>query len=676
MAIVKMQKLSICATKKHRKAILEFLQSMGAMEVHTENLNDPELKKMDTQASRSTFLKNADALEQAAGLLKAYHPEKKSGLSLFSEKKEVERKTFDTIADDQQTYVGDARAILKAEKTINECKTAVSRDRNLIDSLQPWMRLDIPMSYRGTRDTVFYVGTIEGEIPEADLLAAVTAGMQDPVPVSVDVLDTGHNVTYLSVLCHKKVQEQVEANLREAGFARPSQPVKGIPSEEAERAEKDIRAQEENIAKQKEKIIRHYGKRGRLLVLSDYYRTRAEKYRLLGTIPQSEKVFFLEGWIPDANVKEITEILTGKFHAVVETEEKEPDETEPTLLKNNHFSESVEGVLASYGLPQHGKVDPTFLMSIFYVFFFGMMLSDAAYGIIISVICGIVLKKHRHLEKGLQKTLRLFFYCGLSTAFWGFMYGSFFGDAIDVIAKTFFGYTGATPILKPLWFEPLGDPMRLLMYCMLFGLIHLFTGLGIKGYQMLRDHDMVGFISDILAWYMFLLGLILLLLPTSLFESIAGMEFNFPSWMHGFSLVLTFAGMGIILVMSGRDHKNWALRIILGAYDIYGVTSWLSDVLSYSRLLALGLATGVIASVVNMIGSMFGGGPAGAVVFILIFVFGHTMNLLINLLGAYVHSNRLEFVEFFGKFYDAGGQPFQPFSTKNKYIEIKEEKVS
>ena len=216
--------------------------------------------------------------------------------------------------------------------------------------------------------------------------------------------------------------------------------------------------------------------------------------------------------------------------------------------------------------------------------------------------------------------------------------------------------------------------MRLLLWCMLFGLIHLYAGLGIKGYEYLRDHDIVGFISDVVAWYLFVTGLVFILLPTDLFASIAGRTFTFPPFVAPIAKFAAIAGMLIILVMSGRGRKNWGLRIALGAYDIYGVTSWLSDVLSYSRLLALGLATGVIASVVNMMASMFGGGVVGAVLFIVIFLLGHTLNIGINLLGAYVHTNRLQFVEFFGKFYEGGGKAFRPFRQNSKYVEIKEEK--
>ena len=198
-------------------------------------------------------------------------------------------------------------------------------------------------------------------------------------------------------------------------------------------------------------------------------------------------------------------------------------------------------------------------------------------------------------------------------------------------------------------------------------------GLGIKGYQYLKEGDVVGFVSDIVAWYALLIGLILILLPTDLFGNIAQMHFEFPAAVNMLAKVLAGAGCVVILLMSGRSNKNWGLRIALGAYDIYGITSWLSDVLSYSRLLALGLATGVIAQVINTMAAMVAKnlGIVGIVIFFIIFIVGSVLNLAINLLGAYVHTNRLQYVEFFGKFYDAGGEPFVPFETKTKYIEIK-----
>ena len=362
--------------------------------------------------------------------------------------------------------------------------------------------------------------------------------------------------------------------------------------------------------------------------------------------------------------------MENRFDAVVEICDLDEGEESPIQLENNVFSASTEGVVESFGLPKKGEIDPTFIMSFFYVFLFGLMLSDAAYGLIISLACGIVLWKYKGMEEGLKKSLRMFFFCGLSTLFWGLMFGGFFGDLVKVVANTFFHKDMA---LQAVWFEPLNDPMRLLLYSLLFGIIHLFTGLGIKGYMMIKDGRYLDCLYDVGFWFALLIGLLLLLIPSELFASIAGQTFIFPAFVNVLAKVLTIIGLVGIILMSGRRKKNPALRIALGLYDIYGITSWLSDVLSYSRLLALGLATGVIAQVVNSMASMMGDGILGAIFFIVVFIIGHTLNLAINLLGAYVHTNRLQYVEFFGKFYEGGGRPFEPFKQNTKYIRIKED---
>ncbi len=327
----------------------------------------------------------------------------------------------------------------------------------------------------------------------------------------------------------------------------------------------------------------------------------------------------------------------------------------------------VEG----YGMPGKWEVDPSSVMCFFYYLLFGMMLSDAAYGLLVVIACGIVLWKFKNIEISLRKSLWMFFFCGVSTAFWGVMFGSYFGDAIPVIARTFFN-TEIT--LEPVWFAPLDEPMRLLLFSFLLGVIHLFTGLGVQFYQLVKQKKIADALYDVVFWYFLVGGLILLLVSTQMFRDMMGLSINIPPIVGTISGV--FAGIGAIgiVLTSGRESKNPGKRLLKGLYGLYNVSGYLSDILSYSRLLALGLATGVIATVFNQIGSMMGGGVLGAIFFLVVFVVGHVLNLAINLLGAYVHTNRLQYVEFFGKFYSGDGRKFQPFAAKTKYFKITEEK--
>ena len=687
MALAKMKKLSVCARKRNRSKILDALQRMGVMELETKLEEDFQLDSTDTTEARASFVKQAAVLDNALQVLGRYAPEKKGMLSALDGGDELTQEKFNELKSDKTAACEDAANVLKLDKEIDELKAAITRDEVRREMLQPWMALDLPMSFTGTKTTSVSIGTLPGSWTRESLYEVLAAAVKAepaeekaaaesaepaPIPIDAEILYTANDATYIYAVCLKKDAEAVQAALRANGFARPSQIEPGIPAHTAEKIEKDIQARRERIIKIEEKIAGYADRREYFKVLCDYYQTKAEKYRMIAEIPHTDNVIFFEGWVPANQVDAVKKVLTEQFDAVVDIEEPAADDEPPTLLKNNKISAAVESVLESYGLPKQGKVDPTFIMSIFYIVFFGMMLSDAGYGIVMVVGCGLALLKHPGMGSGMKKMLQLFFWCGLSTTFWGFMYGSFFGDLIQVVAETFFGWTGGT-ILKPLWFEPLGEPMRLLTYCMLFGLIHLLTGLLIKGAEAIREKEFLSFLADVVSWFLLVVGLVLMLIPTDLFASISGQAIVLPEKVGLAAKIMAAAGALLILFFSGRSNKNWVLRILLGLYDIYGITGWLSDVLSYSRLLALGLATGVIASVINMMAAMVSGGVLGPVIFIIIILVGHTLNLAINLLGAYVHTNRLQFVEFFGKFYEGGGRPFTAFKRISKYTQIKED---
>ena len=672
MAVLQMQRVSICALKKDRKAILERLQSLGLMEVSQLAEDDDVFQRMDTTSPRLSFEKKAHTADQALDVLEQYVPRKKSLFASLEGKKLVDEKRFRQTAGDREEIMDVAADILRDSRQIAEKKVAILKDENQIESLSPWLALGVPMNFEGTEHTAMLIGTMAAGTTLEDVYAVLAEQLPQTEELDVEIVSSGTEGVYLAVLCMRENAEAVEEALRQGGFARPSQIVPEDPAVRTEELKADIGKLNREIEEKEEEIKARAERREELEYISDYYRIRAEKYQVLGTLPQSGRTFLISGYVPAKAVPALRKAIEEKYDCVMDVEEPGEDEEPPTILHNNAFSSSVEGVLESYGLPHKGEFDPTTIMSFFYVFFFGMMLSDAAYGLIVAVVCGVLVWKFPRMSPGMKKSLKLFFYCGLSTVVWGVLFGGYFGNIVDIVSEKFFGTAVTVPAL---WFIPLNDPMKLLVFSLLFGVIHLFVGLGIKGYLCLRDGKAMDFFCDVVLWFLLLVGLIFMLLPSDIFASIAQTNIVFPGWLNTAAKVLAVIGASGIVLMSGRENKNPALRIALGAYDLYNITGWLSDALSYSRLLALGLATGVIASVINQMGSMLPNNVVGVIFFIVIFIVGHALNLAINLLGAYVHTNRLQFVEFFGKFYEGGGRPFAPFKENTKYADVKEETI-
>lgn len=670
MAVLQMQRISICALKKNRKVILEKLQSMGVMEINQILDEDDDFRRMDTLNAKNSFEKAAATADRALEVLQIYAPEKKSLLSSLAGKALVDQKRYQQVVESKERLLRTANQIQTLDRERAEQKSEILKLENSIESLTPWLPLEVPMDFRGTEHTEMLLGIMPGEWGMEQIYEVLAEKAPEAEGLQVHIISAGQEGTYVTVFCLKEVAQLAEEALRSRGFARPSQLLPQVPAQAKADMEAEIGRRNGQIAEIEQKLSDLGRERESLRLLADYYRVRADKYEVLGTLPQSERTFLISGYVPVKYVDKLQKALEGKYDCVIDVEDLKEDEEAPVLLQNNSFSQSAEGILESYGLPAKGEIDPTAVMSVFYVFLFGLMLSDAAYGAIVSIACGLALSKFPRMSDGMKKSIKLFFWCGLSTLFWGVMFGGYFGDLINVVSRTFFGHEVEIPAL---WFVPLNDPMKLLVYSMLFGLIHLFTGLGIKGYMYIKDKKYMDFFCDVVLWFLFLIGLLIMFLPTDIFASVAQTKIVFPAAVNLFGKGAAIAGAVGILLMSGRANKNFGLRIALGAYDLYNVTGWLSDILSYSRLLALGLATGVIAQVVNQMGSMAGNSIFGVILFIVVFIVGHTLNLAINLLGAYVHTNRLQYVEFFGKFYEGGGKAFSPFKENTKYADIKEE---
>lgn len=668
MAVLQMQRICLCALKKDRKKILELLQRRGVIEINDVYPEDSVFHKTDIAAAENALTKNIAAAKEALETLDQYAPEKKSVLSSLNGRTEIAPEDYDGFGAKYNSVMHKANRIISLSKTIAENKAEILRLQAQAELLSPWMGLDIPLNFTGTKTTSGFIGTL----PDMWSLEMIYEKLADQSPVNVEIISSSREQTCIFVLCLKKNEDGVSEILRTLGFSYPGSQIDKAAQEFFTGLNKLIKEAGQTIAKSEEEIKTYAELRSDICFLQDYETMRSEKYEVIGHLLQSEKVFVLTGYIPKEEVKETTAALDRKFELAIDIANPDAEEDIPVLLHNNGFSSPLEGTVEAFSPPGKDDVDPTFIMSLFYYMLFGLMLSDAGYGALMAGGCLFGLARFKNtLEDSTKKTLKMYLFCGIATIFWGVMFGSYFGDLLDVVTESFFGHRLTIP---PVWFVPVNEPMRMLVFSMLLGIIHIFTGLFIKLYVCLKRKDYKSMVYDVIFWLVLLTCSIIILLSTKMISDIFSIKLAISKGIINIcSILALIASVGIILT-NGRESRNPFKRFLKGAYALYGISGYLSDVLSYSRLLALGLATGVICNVINKMAGMASGGVIGFIPFILIIVFGHILNLGINALGAYVHTNRLQYVEFFGKFYEGGGRMFHPFSVKTKYYKFKEKR--
>ncbi len=666
MAVLPMKRIEIIALRRDRKAILEELQRKGVLEItDIESEENDIFKREDITMAADAFARNISQAKNAIEILDKYAPEKTSLLASLNgriEKTAADYEEFDRKRDVAEKYVA---RINNLAKVISESKAETLKYQTQIEALSPWAGLDVPLGFSGTKKTAVFIGTLPGvwnadQITEA--LAAVT-------PVDADVISVVKDVTCVYIMTTIEKQEEAYEILRAQGFARPAIPGALVPKDQQKEYEEKLKKLSEDAVKAAEDIKGLADKRETVKFYLDYETMRRDKYDVINRLLSSDHAFVLEGYAAERDVEALKSALESKYDLSFEAVTPGEDEKVPILLKNNGFSAPLESITESYSMPGKGELDPTFSVSLFYYILFGLMFSDAGYGLILVVATSIALLKFKNMEKSMKMFCRMFLFCGLSTTFWGIIFGSYFGDVFASVATNFFG---SDFNIGPVWFNPSDNPMQMLVFCMIIGLIHLIAGLIMKFIVCMKNHKVIDALCDGLLWVMLLIGLVLFAMSSEMFMGIIQIDFVLTGTPAEIGKWLTIVSAGLVVITGIRKSKNPGVGIALGAYDLYGVTSYLSDMLSYSRLLALGLATGIIGTVINQMAGMAGSGFVKVIIYVVIFIVGHLLNFLINILGAYVHTNRLQYVEFFGKFYEGGGRAFSPFAVKTKYYKIKE----
>ena len=654
-----MKKVQIIALRQDRKRLLEHLQDSAL--IHIKKCDKPEkgFSKVDMTSQMQVFERNVNLTEQALKILDDNAREKKGLLSSFAGRREIDPDEIGVLASNAGEVINVCTRITELNKEIADNNAEQIRINTSLAQLEAWQKLDIPLDTGETRSTAVFIGSLPEEYSESSL-SELIASENPKLEFEFEIQYCANSMTCFVMFTPISQKTMAEDVLRNIGFARPMSPTNQIPKANAEQLIQKREKLNKETEKAKEEIISYADKRNEIKDTQDYFRIRADKYNVINELEHSRHVFVITGYVPEEDCEKLEKLCNRVATCMVEFEDAGDDA--PIKLKNNKFAEPAQGIVNMYATPSHADIDPTPLLAFFFYFFFGMMFSDAGYGLLMAVVIGIVIKIFKP-DKQMRNNLKLFQYCGVSTLIWGLVFGSIFGDLPAVLYNHFAGASVTMAELLP-WptLDPQKDALVLMIISIAFGLVHILVGMGCKFYICFRQKDYAAAFFDTGLWMLLLIG-------------IAVLAAGFAT-----SQLVLYIGAGIAiacavgLVLTQGRHKKGVGKVISGLASLYDITSYISDLLSYSRLLALGLTTGVMAQVFNMLATMFGTGVTGCIAMVIILVVGHAVNIGLNALGSYVHTMRLQYVEMFSKFYEGGGEKFEPFSLKSKYIKIQEEK--
>ena len=661
MAKIKLVRFEIAAILEESRRLIDFLRLCGTTELSTVPDADG-LLSYQTDSLCESFERKSEKAEKCAEALEKYCKIKKPFLSSFSDCTEIELQDYRSVCD------GADELMLVCDKINNLCEKIsfengeIIRQQTLIDYYKPWEKLDIPMSCVRTQNSSVFIGYFKEELSKDEIIARLASSAPEVDGVAAEVISSDKSQTCVCVFCFHEDKAAIEAALRENGFIKPDNPAKTLPSAAIGKCEKAIAECKDNIGKYSLDIASFASYYNKIRLLSEYYSNQAEKYRAVSRAATSERAIYLEGYVPERDSEQLKFEIERRFTAQMDVYEPDYEKDDvPVLLENKPFAAGVESISNMYSPPSNNDVDPNPVMSFFYYALFGLMLSDAGYGLLM-VIAALVAKFKLKFSGERAKTVSFIFGCGISTMVWGALFGGWFGDLIPTICTHFLGMEKGPDLA--IWFTPVENSMKLLMFSFAFGLAHLYAGLAIRFYMLARRKQWFAAFCDVVPVMIFVAGF-------AAFGSSLLVQVSPAVKSVGTKLLLV--GAILIVLTSGRSSKNILGKLGGGLYGLYNTaTGYLGDILSYSRLLALGLVTGVIANVVNMLAAMF----SNVLLFVLVFLAGHTVNIAVNLIGTYVHTSRLQYVEFFSKFYEGGGRIFTPFKLNLKHFKIKEDIIN
>lgn len=634
-----MKHLRLLGMESEREALLKAMQEMECVEISSIDGSEEALKsgfaKPDDKALMSAQ-EASRAYRTALASLDRFAPEKKG---MFRKRQGVSRAAFFSAESEENARTA-AETINKDTRRLGEIESERTKNEALRATLAPWLTVDVPLGGADGALSVFF-GTVGLNVTN-DALKALADSLDGLL--TWQQASSDRSLRYLLVMCHGSVKERALSALRDLGFSTVSfRGMTGTAKENDKALAENLAALEKERQEIEQRIAGLGGKREALLEASDRaaiaLRREEAKSRLVGT----DKAFLLEGWLPADRCAEIKKTLKP-FTCAIETREPTEDEYPqvPVQLKNNKLTRPLNMVTEMYSLPAYGTLDPNPLMAPFFILFYGIMMADMGYGLLMMIASVIISKKYR--PKGTSGELfSLLGLCGISTFIMGALTGGFFGDFLTQLVAI---VSPGTVFALPKLFDPLDDLTMILIGSMALGMVQIVTGMAISLIEKCKRKKFLDAFFEEITWWTVFIGIALLAL--------------------GKGAAVLYVGCALVLLGPIVQGKGWGkLTGVFGSLYNH-VTGYFGDILSYTRLMALMLAGSVIAQVFNMLAAM----PGNVIAFIIISMLGNAMNFGLNLLGCYVHDLRLQCLEFFNKFYVDGGKPFRPMTLDTEYVDL------